>query len=110
MVMTKHFLHIQDNHQASIGTCQVSYEVMSSKQSDWCHLIFGGTNIFLHSNISPDSFFVSLAHETTGFLATLGGYHYLGQHCFLFHFNSETLLKFLPNGISIESKNHLAHT
>ena len=61
MVMIKQFLHIQYDNQATTGTCQVSYDVTSSGQSDWCHHIFGGTNIFL---VSLDSFILSLAHKT----------------------------------------------
>ena len=47
-----------------MDTCQVSYDVMSSEQSDWCQPIFGGTNIFLLHSF-PDSLFVSLANKRT---------------------------------------------
>ena len=63
MVMTKLFLHIQDNNQTTFGTCQISYDITLSEQSDWRHRIYGGTNIFLHS--FPDSFILRLADKTT---------------------------------------------
>ena len=49
MAMTKQFLCIQDDYHTIFGTCKVSYDFASFEQSDWCHHIFGGTNIFLHS-------------------------------------------------------------
>ena len=66
--MIKQFLHIQYDNQATTGTCQVSYDITSSGQSDWCHHIFGVTifsvaPIFFYT-VSLDSFILNLAHKT----------------------------------------------